>query len=92
MITTEQLEQAVLMIIKDVYDSIYYKKLKVKELINYKGELYGYQLSIDINKQERPLVICIEGDSCYFLEQVRKELIERRLADINYYGGYKIRN
>lgn len=90
--TIEELEVAVLLIIKEVYCKNYNQKLKVIPLINYEGVTYAYELKLALNKEERPLTIFIEGDENKFLTSIKKELQERNLVDTKFYLGYKVNN
>lgn len=88
----DEIEQAVLEIIKKVYCSDYCKKITILELIDYLGNVYGYDLRLVLNQEERPIRIMIEGNVDNFLKNVELELYERNLVDTKFYTGYKVSN
>ena len=89
---TDEIEQAVHEIIKKVYWSDYCKKITVLELIDYLGNIYGYDLRLILNQDERPIRIILEGTVDNFLKNVELELYERNLIDTKFYTGYKVAN
>ena len=89
---TDEIEQAVQEIIKKVYCSDYCKKITVLELIDYLGNIYGYDLKLILNQDERPIRIILEGTVDNFLKNVELELYERNLIDTKFYTGYKVAN
>ena len=88
----DSLEQAVQTIIYKVYKAEYNKKITITELKDINGFIYGYNLKLILNREERPLDIMVEGNEDYFLESVEKELIERRLIDTKFYLGEKLKH
>ncbi len=89
--TTEELEQVILDLIKEVYCVKYIAKLKVKEL---KGEnkIIGYHLELGMNNVDKPITINKEGTIEDFLKCIREELRLRHLHYTTYSLGYKACN
>ena len=89
--TTEELEQVILDLIKEVYCVKYIAKLKVKEL---KGEnkVIGYHLELGMNNVDKPITINKEGTIEDFLKCIREELRLRHLHYTTYSLGYKACN
>lgn len=89
--TTEELEQVILDLIKEVYCVKYIAKLKVKEL---KGEnkVIGYHLELGMNNVDKPITINKEGTIEDFLKCIREELRLRHLHYTTYSLGYKAYN
>lgn len=87
--TTTELEQAILTIIKEVYCANYISKLKVTELTD-NDTCIGYTLQLSMNNINKPIFINIEGDEKAFLKAVRKELSLRHLNTTTYSLGYMI--
>lgn len=90
--TIEELEAAVLQIIREVYEHTYNKKLKVILLKDSNDLIYGYELRLSLNQEERPIIIFVEGNEDHFLNTITKELQERNLVDTKFYTGYKVHN
>lgn len=89
MMTTTELEQAIL----DMFIKLYCKKytgiLKVRETFSSNNHL-GYVVSIGLNKDERPLSIAFEGDDLEFLKFIEKELRHRDLSRVEYFTAIQI--
>lgn len=89
--TSQELEQAVLDIIKKIYCKEYLGKIKVTETKGSFGHL-GYKLELACNKDERPFTVAGEGSATQFLELVEKELRLSGLDRVDYFTGYQIYN
>lgn len=85
--TTTELEQAVLSIIRELYCKEYISKLKVTELID-NEEHIGYILELALNNAFKPLSIIVDGSELDFLKRIRKELQNRRLDATTYSIGF----
>lgn len=89
--TPTELEQAILCIIRDVYDKCYNKTIEVIETFRYKDKSHlGYILKLSLNKEERPFSIAYEGDDEGFLNFVKDQLRLSRLADVDYFEGERL--
>ena len=91
---TQSLEQTLEDTIKEmmfnIYDKAYIAKLKVTILrSSYNDEPYGYKLTLDMNNQERPLVLSYAGDCDSFLKFLDKEFRTRHLGQVHYFTGIK---
>lgn len=97
--TTQTIEIAIREIIRRIYCSDYCGKLKVKLIKKcsipncceeQECENYGFELSIYLNKDERPLSLAFDGNIEQFLKFVTKELRNRYLHYTKYYSGYQV--
>lgn len=82
MMTTNDLEQAILAIIKKVYCKEYTGRLKVTEIPG------GYRLDLGMNNDERPISIAAESSD--FLNFVEKELRDRSLDMTEYFTAIQL--
>lgn len=89
MMTTKELEQAILDFITKVYCKKYTGKIKVIETFSDDIHL-GYILKLGLNKDEQPLSIAIEGTDEQFLKEVTNELRKRDLSRIEYFTAIQI--
>ena len=89
--TMEDLEQAILDIVKKSYCAEYKGKLKVSELKD-DNNVIGYHLTLGLNNIDKPITINREGDVCNFLKFVESELRKRHLHYSTYSFGYKVKN
>ncbi len=87
--TTEDIEQAILDLIKEIYCSTYISKLKVRELKDEANNVIGYHLELGMNNVDKPITINKEGTIEEFLKCIRAELSVRHLRDTTYSLGYK---
>lgn len=81
----QELEQAILDIILDLYNECYIKKLHVHKF----GE-NSYNCEIYLNTDSQPINIAADLDEDSFLTYVYEELRRRHLFSDKYYTGYKI--
>ena len=81
--TTQEIEQAILEAVQDIYHKKYVGRLQVKPLSK------GYQLIMWFNKPEAPITISAEYSSTDFIKFIRKELRERHFELVKYFTGYK---
>lgn len=82
--TTQELEAAILEGVQDIYKKKYVGRLRVQELPN------GYQMKMQLNHPEAPLVIAAELSDEKFVSFILKELRSRHLELTEYFTGYKI--
>lgn len=88
--TLQEIEAAVLDIIKKVYEAKYIGKLKIEEIKDCNGKSIGYKLTLGLNNVERPITIQMEGNINKFLSYIEKELRARHLHYTSFYTGYKV--
>lgn len=81
--TTQDIEQAILEAVQDIYHKKYVGKLEVRQLSK------GYQLLMQFNKPEAPITISAECSAENFIKFIRKELRERHFELVQYFTGYK---
>lgn len=81
--TTQDIEQAILEAVQDIYHKKYIGRLEVRELS------CGYQLLMWFNKPETPISISADGSAQDFIKFIRKELRERHFDLVQYFTGYK---
>ena len=81
--TTQDIEQAILEAVQDIYHKKYVGKLEVRQLSK------GYQLLMWFNKPEAPITISAECSAENFIKFIRKELRERHFELVQYFTGYK---
>lgn len=81
--TTQDIEQAILEAVQDIYHKKYVGRLEVRKLKN------GYQLLMWFNKPETPISISAEYSANDFIKFIRKELRERHFELVKYFTGYK---
>ncbi len=81
---TEELRQAILTIIGDLYKKCYIGPLKIVPL-----STIGWDVQLGLDCDERPIHIAIELEDEQFLKYFREEMRWRRLANVNFYTGYK---
>lgn len=81
--TTQDIEQAILEAVQDIYHKKYVGKLEVRQLSK------GYQLLMWFNKPEAPITISAECSAQNFIKFIRKELRERHFELVQYFTGYK---
>jgi hypothetical protein len=89
--TTADLEQAILDLIRETYCEQYIAKLKVSELKD-GTEVVGYHLMLGMNNIDKPITINKEGTVEDFLKCIREELRARHLNSTTYSLGYKVCN
>ena len=87
MMTTIEIEQAILDIFKRIYCKEYISKLKVTVLSS-----EGYNLMLAMNNKDKPININYEGTVENFLKFVEEELRQRHFNTDTYSRGYKVRN
>lgn len=85
--TTTEIEQATLDIIKKVYCKEYISKLKVDELVD-----GGYSLMLAMNNRDKPIYINYGGTAEEFLKFIKEELRYRHFNTDTYSKGYKACN
>lgn len=83
MMTTQEIKQAILEAVMDIYHEKYVGKLDVNELKN------GFQALFYFNKQETPIAISAELPAEKFIKFIKKELRERHFEIVKYFTGYK---
>lgn len=83
MVTIQEITQAILEAVTDIYHKKYTGKIEVKKLQN------GYTLVLGLNNPESPLTISAEGSGEEFIEFVKKELHSRGLHSVKYFSSYK---
>lgn len=81
--TTQDIEQAILEAVQDIYHKKYVGKLEVRQLSK------GYQLLMWFNKPEAPITMSAECSAENFIKFIRKELRERHFELVQYFTGYK---
>jgi hypothetical protein len=79
----KELENEIICLIEKIYHKKYVGKIKVSELEN------GFQLTLGLNQEEKPLVIAADMSKEDFLSFIEKELHERHLHTTKYYKGVK---
>lgn len=82
--TTQDIEQAIRDIIKDIYCAEYIGRLEVRQWA------LGYTLTIGLNNPERPIYIMGEGNSEDFLKLIKNELRSKRLNYTEYFLGQRL--
>lgn len=82
--TTQDIEQAIRDIIRDLYCAEYNGRLNVKKWSQ------GYTLTLGLNCADKPLYIMGEGTPEDFLKLIREELRAKRLHCTDYFIGQKI--
>lgn len=82
--TERELEQAILELLQDIYNSRYIGKIKVR-----KTDPIGYCVQLGMNTPEAPLTIYAEFEDEEFLKFMGKELRERRLDKVYYSKLFK---
>lgn len=87
--TTQDIEQAILEIMIELYEKEYKGKIKVTEL-KVTNKVIGYQLILGLNRVERPFFLVREGTPEEFLKFVREELRSANFGSMNFYSGYRI--
>lgn len=80
----EQLRQAILVLIGEVYNKCYIGNLKITKL-----DPIGYDVSLGLDCDERPLHIAASLEWEDFLIYFKEELRKARLTSSNYYTGYQ---
>lgn len=85
--TTTQIEQAILDLIKRIYCKEYISTLKVTALSN-----EGYNLMLAMSNKDKPININYEGTVENFLKFIEEELRQRHLNTDTYSRGYKVKN
>lgn len=90
MMTTKELEQAILDLFIKLYCKQYIGLLKVSEILNNKDYVIGYKVDIGLNKDEKPLSIAYEGSDLEFLSFIEKELKKRDLSRVEYFTAIQI--
>lgn len=92
--TTQELEQAILDMIRELYCKEYTGRLDVKETFyTFPGEEpehLGYKVEIGLNKDEKPLSIACDGSDKEFLQFIRQELMERSLDRTSYFTAIQL--
>ena len=82
--TTQEIEVAILDIIKDIYCKKYTSKLIVTELPG-----GGYSAKFALNNIDKPLVISAQLNAPDFLKFIKQELRDKSLWRVEYSLGYK---
>lgn len=88
--TTQELEQAILELIRTIYCKEYIGRLQVIELFNYDKEHLGYLLKLGLNKDEKPLTIAWEGAEDKYLVFLEKELKRLNLSHTKYFTAIQL--
>lgn len=91
MMTTKELEQVILELIRTTYCKEYTGRIKVIETFD-GGNHLGYRLELGLNKDERPLSIAGEGSDKEFLSFIERELKDRSLDRTEYFTAIQIYN
>ena len=81
--TTQDIEQAILEAVQDIYHKKYIGRLEVRQLSK------GFQLLMWFNKPEAPITISAECSAQNFIKFIKKELRERHFEIVQYFTGYK---
>lgn len=94
--TTQDIEQVIRDLIKNLYCAEYRGVLKVYET-TYKfpgeePEHVGYRMDLGLNKDEKPLSIACDGTAEEFIEFIKKELGERSLIRTKYFTAIQLYN
>lgn len=84
--TIQELEQAILDIISNVYCKKFTGKMKVLTI----GDGIGYMLKLELNKSDKPFSVSIEGSQEQFLKQVKEELRLARLNTTEYFEAVQL--
>ena len=80
--TTQEIEQAVLMIICQEYNKKYTGKIFIKRL-----QPQGLLIKLGLNQEEKPVMIASELSDEESLEFFRKEIRDRNLDMVKYFFG-----
>lgn len=92
--TTQDIEQAIRDLIKELYCAEYQGVLKVRETTyEFPGEEpehIGYRVDIGLNKDEKPLSIACQGSAEEFIQFIKKELMERSLIRTKYFTAIQL--
>lgn len=81
--TTQEIEQAILEAVQDIYHKKYVGRLQVIQLSN------GYTLKMWFNKPEAPITISAELEASKFIKFIQSELRNRHFELVQYFTGYK---
>ena len=87
--TNQELELAILDIIRKVYEAEYTGRIKVISSHDC-GDIYQYELILGMNNFERPIRMGYQGNQQDFLKYIDKELRRRYLHHTSFYCGYKV--
>lgn len=83
MMTTQEIEQAILEAVTDIYHKKYVGKIEVVQ------ENGGYTLRMGFNKPWCPISISAELNAEQFIDFIKKELKSRHFELVKYFSGYK---
>lgn len=83
MMTTQEIEQAILEAVQDIYHKKYVGRLQVIKLSK------GYTLKMWFNKPEASISISAEMDAKQFINYIKQELKNRHFELVQYFLGYK---
>lgn len=92
--TTHDIEQAILDLIKNLYCKEYRGLLKVYETTyKFPGEEpkhIGYRMDLGLNKDEKPLSIACDGTAEEFIKFIENELKQRSLIRTKYFTAIQL--
>lgn len=80
----EQLKQAILESIGEIYKKCYIGPLKIAKL-----KAGGYDVAIGLDCEEKPIHIAAQLGWDDFLKYFKQEIRKARLSDSHFYTGYK---
>lgn len=80
----EQLKQAILESIGEIYKKCYIGPLKIT-----KFKSGGYDVAIGLDCEEKPIHIAAQLEWNDFLKYFKQEIRKARLSDSHFYTGYK---
>lgn len=83
MMTTQEIEQAILEAVQAIYHKKYVGTLQVIKSST------GYILRMGFNKPDMPITISADLDDKHFLKFIKKELRDRHFDLVQYFTGYK---
>lgn len=78
------MEDAIRQIIYELYDCVYTGKLRVKPL-----DPVGYEMTMELQSDERPLHLAAQLEKEDFLNFIREELRKSHFNSDHFYTGYK---
>lgn len=87
--TNQELEQAILDIIQQVYCADYNGRLILTRKPDCTGQ-YSYGLTLGLNNIDKPLRLAFQGNDGSFLRYIEKEIKSKSLNTVSYYMGYQI--
>ena len=89
----KDLELAIKELIEDIYNCKYKGLIRVSEITrdHPKGPTHlGYQVEIGLNKDEKPIVLAIDGNKQDFLNFIKSELKKNRYNFVDFFTAERL--